>query len=132
MNDTSFSDRISFIHDRQIMEVDFSDMTFDTSAMVDEFYDEVERKILATEQSKWYFLVNYRNTRIFELAWIRFAQRGKRVNIASSLGSVRYAAHEDMEKSIEARAKSEDFDPNLFRSREEAIAEIDRMRASTA
>jgi len=114
----------------QIMDVDFSDLTFDTSAMVDEFYDEVENRIAATGQPKWFFLVNYKNTRIFELAWIRFAQRGKRVNIASSLGSVRYAAHEDLGKTIEARAKTENFDPNLFRSREEGIAEITRMKSS--
>lgn len=132
MNDARFSDRISFLHDQQIMEVDFSDITFDTSAMVDEFYDEVERQITETGQPKWYFLVNYRNTRIFELAWIRFAQRGKRVNIASSLGSVRYAAHEDLEKSIEARAKSEEFDPNLFQSRDQAIAEIERMKSASS
>lgn len=130
MNETRFSDRIAFLHDRKIMEVDFSDMTFDTSAMVDEFYDEVERKIAETGEPKWYFLVNYMNTRIYELAWIRFAQRGKRVNIASSLGSVRYSAHEDVEKSIEARAQSENFDPNLFQSREDGIAEIERMKAA--
>ncbi len=130
MSETKFSDRITFLHDRQIMEVDFSDIIFDTSAMVDEFYDEVERKIAETGEPKWYFLVNYMNTRIYELAWIRFAQRGKRINIASSLGSVRYSAHEDLEKNIEARAQSENFDPNLFKSREDGIAEIERMKAA--
>lgn len=132
MSSSQFSERIQFMDDRQIMDVDFSNLTFDTSAMVDEFYDEVERKIADSGRDKWYFLVNYKNTRIFELAWIRFAQRGKRVNLASSLGSVRYAAHEDVGESIEAHARVEAFDPNLFDSREEALAEIERMKARAA
>lgn len=130
MNQSRFADRVNFLESEQIMEVDFSDLTFDSSAMVDEFYDVVEQGIKDRGNDKWYFLVNYRNTRIFELAWIRFAQRGKRVNIASSLGSVRYAVREDVGQTIESSAKKENFDPNLFTSRDDAVAEIARMRAS--
>jgi hypothetical protein len=128
MAQSEFSDRIQFIADRNIMDVDFSGLTFDTSRMVDEFYDEVDRKIAETGQQKWYFLVNYKDCRIFELAWIRFSQRGKRVNIASSLGSVRYAVRDDVGASIESHAKSASFDPNLFTSREDALAAIEQMR----
>ena len=130
MSQSEFTDRIRFLEDERVMEVDFSELTFDNSAMVDAFYDEVERKIAASGNDKWYFLVNYRNCRIFELAWIRFAQRGKRVNLASSLGSVRYAVREDLGQTIESSAQRENFDPNLFASRDEALAEISRMRAS--
>ncbi len=130
MNQSRFADRVNFLESEQIMEVDFSDLTFDSSAMVDEFYDVVEQGINDHGDDKWYFLVNYRNTRIFELAWIRFAQRGKRVNIASSLGSVRYAVREDVGQTIESSAKKENFDPNLFTSRDDALAEIARMRTS--
>lgn len=77
-------------------------------------------------------LVNYRNTHIFELAWIRFAQRGKRVNLASSLGSVRYAVREEVGQTIKSSAKRENFDPNLFDSREGAVAEIERMKSATS
>jgi len=86
MNQAEYEKRVNFLENEQIMEVDFSDITFDTSAMVDEFYDVIEQGIAKRGDRKWYFLVNYRNTRIFELAWIRFAQRGKQVNLASSLG----------------------------------------------
>jgi len=68
MSSSQFSERIQFLDEHQIMDVDFSNLTFDTSAMVDEFYDEVERKIAHSGRDKWYFLVNYKNTRIFELA----------------------------------------------------------------
>jgi hypothetical protein len=129
MNQSEFTDRIQFLEDERVMEVDFSELTFDSSAMVDSFYDEVDRRISESGHDKWYFLVNYRNCRIFELAWIRFAQRGKRVNLAASLGSVRYAVREDLGQSIESSAQRENFDPNLFKSREEALAEIRRMRS---
>ncbi len=132
MNQSRFADRLNFLESEQVMEVDFSDLTFDTSAMVDEFYDMVEHEIEVRDNRKWYFLVNYRNTRIFELAWIRFAQRGKRVNLASSLGSVRYAVREEVGQTIESSARRENFDPNLFTSREEAIAEIERMQSAAA
>lgn len=132
MNQSRFADRLNFLESEQVMEVDFSDLTFDTSAMVDEFYDMVEHEIEVRDNRKWYFLVNYRNTRIFELAWIRFAQRGKRVNLASSLGSVRYAVREEVGQTIESSARRENFDPNLFSSREEAIAEIERMQSAAA
>ncbi len=130
MNQCRFADRLNFLESEQVMEVDFSDLTFDTSAMVDEFYDMVEHEIAVRDNRKWYFLVNYRNTRIFELAWIRFAQRGKRVNLASSLGSVRYAVREEVGQTIESSAKRDNFDPNLFDSREDAVAEIERMKSA--
>ncbi len=131
MSKSQFSDRIHFFPDLKVMEVDFSDITFDNSPMVDQFYDEIERQIEASNE-KWYFLVNYRNCRIFELAWIRFAQRGKRVNIASSLGSVRYAVRGDLGKTIEASAKAEHFDLNMFKSREDALAEVECMKQNSS
>ena len=132
MSQGDYAQRVHFFESEQIMEVDFSDLTFDTSQMVDQFYDVVEQGIAERGGKKWYFLVNYRETRIFELAWIRFAQRGKQVNLASSLGSVRYAAHDDVGQSIQSSAQREKFDPNLFDSREDALAEIARMKAARA
>ena len=131
MNATSYADRVIFHTDSEVMEVDFSDLTFTDSPMVDAVYDEIDRKIEATGRS-WYFLVNYRNCRIYELAWIRFAQRGKRLNLAHSLGSVRFSVQEELGATIEASARSENFDPNLFPSREAALAEIERMKSARA
>jgi hypothetical protein len=129
MSESQFSNRIHFFPDLEVMEVDFRDLTFDTSPMVDDYYDELHRQIEQTGRD-WYFLVNYKNCRIFELAWIRFAQRGKRLNLTHSLGSVRYAVHEHLGQTIEASAKAENFDPNLFVSRDDALAEIARMQTS--
>ncbi len=132
MSESQYTNRVIFLESEQIMEVDFSDLIFDNSAMVDEFYDTIEQGVAERGGNKWYFLVNYRNARIYELAWIRFAQRGKRLNLASSLGSVRYAAHGAVGESIESSAKQEKFDPNIFDTREEALEEIKRMKAAAA
>lgn len=132
MSESSFNERIKFDHDKQIMEVDFSELTFDSSPMVDQFYDELEHGIADSGKDKWYFLVNYRDCRIYELAWIRFAQRGKRLNLTHSLGSVRYAVREDLSETIEASARVEQFDSNLFASRQAAIEAIGRMKSTSA
>lgn len=128
MSSTNYSNLVTFHDDLQIMEVNFNDVTFENSPMVDDIYDAIEQGIADSGSEKWFFMVNYKNCRIFELAWIRFAQRGKRVNIAHSLGSVRFAAHEDLGHSIEASAKSQNFDPNLFATREQALGEIEKMK----
>lgn len=124
-----YDKRILFLSDLDVMEADFSDFTFTSPADVHAFYDELDARIAATGR-KWFFLVNYRDCHIYPEAWITFANRGKKLNLAWSLGSVRYAARPETEVEIEARAEAESFDPNLFASRDAALAEIARMRAA--
>ena len=91
-------------------------------------YDHIEERIRATDQ-KWYFLVNMNNCRIMPEAWVQYARRGKSLNIAASLGSVRYAAGSEAEEEIRQRAQSQDFRPNIRNTREEALARIEEMKA---
>lgn len=128
MSTRNFDDIVDFHDDIRVMEVHFNEMIFEDSAMVDAVYDVLEAGIAGSGQSKWFFLVNYRNCRIYETAWIRFAQRGKSLNIAHSMGSVRFAVREDLGQTIENSAKNQNFDPNLFSSREDALVEIERMK----
>ena len=123
MTDEIYRDRITFHPDKQVMEVDFSDLTFDRSKPVNVFYDEIESQLEATGQ-KWFFLVDYRDCQIMPEAWITFAHRGKAVNLAYSLGSVRFSASESTKEDILKRSEKEDFDPNLFASRREALAHL--------
>ena len=62
-------------------------------------------------------------------AWVRYAMRGKRLNEAASLGSVRYAAGSETEADIRLRAQSQDFRPNIRNTRDEALERIEEMRA---
>jgi len=121
--------RIRFFDDLEVMEVDFSDITFADSAAVNFFYDAVDARLAATDR-KWFFLVNYRDCVIHPDAWIAFANRGKKTNLARSLGTVRYAAASATGGEIAERARTEKFDANLFPSREAALARIEEMRAA--
>ena len=111
------------------MEVDFSDFTFYHSRDVNDFYDFVEDRIKETDR-KWFFLVNLERCQILPAAWVRYAHRGKLLNVAASLGSVRYAPGSENEEEIRMRAESQEFRPNIRNTREEALERIEEMRAA--
>lgn len=123
-----FRGRVKFLDDQAIMDVDFSDIAFQHSRDVNDCYDVLEEVIGATGR-KWYFLVNYDNTRIYSEAWIQYAARGKALNEAFSLGSVRYAPGSETETDIRLRAESGGFRPNIRNTRQEALERIDEMKA---
>ena len=127
MPDSIFRSRIAFDHARQTMNVDFSDFTFENSTMVNRFYDHIEARIAETGEPLWFFLVDLNGTRIDSSAWFAYARRGKALNLAHSMGSVRFDASEETRRQIERAANTEAFDPNLFSSRSEALARIAAM-----
>lgn len=116
--------RITFHDDLQIMEADFSNFTFDTSHIVNLMYDRLEARIDATGEALWFFLVNLNGTRIEPPAWTAYSRRGRALNLAHSMGSVRFDASEETRRQIERAAHTEAFDPNLFTDRAAALARI--------
>jgi len=122
--ESEFSGRVQLFEDLQIIEVDFSDFVFSDSATVNAFYDYLERRIAASG-NRWYILVNYRHCSVWPEAWVAFAHRGQKFNSDHSLGTVRY---------VEVSEPGEDpnllADPDLFASRDEALARIEEMRAA--
>ncbi len=116
--------RIHFLDDLAIMEADFSDLHLATSAEVNMFYDRLEERIGETGEDLWFFLVNYSRSRIDPGAWFAFSRRGKTLNMAHSMGSVRFDASEETRRQIERDAKTEAFDPNLFADRDSAIERL--------
>lgn len=115
---------ISFHDTDQIMEVSFADMTLATSADVNRFYDRIEERIEETGEPLWFFLVNYSGSRIEPDAWFAFSRRGRDLNMAHSMGSVRYDASEITRRQIERDAGTANFDPNLFCHRDAAIEKL--------
>ena len=124
ITDAMLNKRICFHHDLMTMEADFSDFNFENSASVNSFYDRLEDRIAQTGEEKWFFLVNLCGTRIDPSAWIAYSRRGRDLNMAHSMGSVRFDASEITAKQIERAANTEAFDPNLFTTREAAIERI--------
>ena len=123
--------RVTFFEDLDIMEVDFSDLHFQHSRDVNDVYDFIEEHICPTGR-RWFFLVNYNGCRIMSQAWVQYAARGKTLNEAWSLGSVRYAAGSETEADIRLRAESQGFRPNIRNTREEALERIAEMKVEVA
>jgi branched-chain amino acid transport system ATP-binding protein len=127
MNDQSIPERLIFHDAIEVMEVDFSYMTFDTEAQVDEFYDEVDRRCTSTNR-RWYFLVIYTGCIISPEVWDRFAARGKLANINYGLGTVRVGATALIRDVIRQRAQAQMFRANIFESRDQAMLALGEMR----
>ncbi len=124
LDDAAIDRRISFHPDIQVMEADFSGLHFEASATVNRVYDRLEARIGETGEDLWFFLVNLNGTRIDPAAWIAYSRRGRALNYAHSMGSVRFDASDDTRQQIERAADTDTFDPNLCPSREAALDRI--------
>lgn len=89
--DDPHADRIEIIEDQNIIELDFSELVFKNSSLVNDVFDTVER-IVERSGRKWFFIINMENCRIWPEAWVAFAHRGKKLKIQSSYGMVRYSS----------------------------------------
>jgi len=125
-----FLSRIKFLDDQDIMDVDFTDLVLEHSRDVNDCYDVIDELIAATGR-KWFFLVNYEGTKIYSAAWIQYSARGKALNEAWSLGSVRYAPGSETETDIRLRAETGGFRPNIRNTRDEALERIDELKAES-
>ena len=119
--------RLAFLPDQEVLEIDLSHVHFHNSADVNAFYDRVEERIHLSGDEWWFFLINYQGCRIDPAAWISFSNRGKALNLAHSMGSVRYDASPETRRQIERAAGTEAFDPNLFATRDAALERISGM-----
>lgn len=125
-----YANRIQMLKDAETIEVDFSNFEFSSAKVVNDFYDVIDETVETTGRT-WYFLVNYRDCRVWPEAWVAFAHRGKKVNVNYSLGTVRYVEQETTDGSKGLR-ESDRLDPDMFNSREEAVARIQEMRRTGA
>ena len=128
MNTFDVSRRVHFDEERHIMEVDFKDLVFETSADIKSVYGSIE-KLLDDRQKKWFFVVNYQNTKINPDAWFQHAVSGGRLNERFSLGTVRINPDEPTREALSARQQSgEDFNPNAVSTRTDALARVEELK----
>jgi hypothetical protein len=123
--------RVNFHDDLNVVEIDLEGVRLTDVATVDALYDMLESRVRETGR-QWWFLINYRDCRVDPEAWIEHARRGKILNEAWSLGSVRFDASPETRAEIAARAESDDFDANLFGDRDAALARLSQLRAEAA
>lgn len=119
--------RITFHKADEILEVDLSDYVLENSADVNLLYDRLEARIAETGEPLWFFLINYKGTKIEPGAWFAHSRRGKDLNLAHSMGSVRFDASEETRRQIERSAGTDNFDPNLFATRDEAYRRLKEL-----
>lgn len=116
--------RIAFHDPDEVLEIDLSDLTFENSADVNRLYDLLETRISETGEKHWFFLINYRGTRIDPAAWFAHSRRGRDLNLAHSMGTVRFDPSPETRAQIERSAGTDNFDPNLFADREAALERL--------
>ncbi len=124
-----YASRVHILDAFDTIEIDFSEFEFSSSAIVNSFYDVIDKLVEETGRD-WYFVVNYRDCSIWPEAWVAFAHRGKHVNVTHSLGTVRYVELAGTDDQSKPEFRSEHYDPNLFDSRDEALAKIQEMKLS--
>ena len=116
--------RIAFHKDLQILEIDLGALHIANSANANALYDRLEARIAETGEPLWFFLINYRGTRIDPESWVAWSRRGRDLNLAHSMATVRYDASPETRSQIERAAGTDYFDPNLFASRDDAIERL--------
>jgi len=122
---TDYAERIHVHDDQGIIEVDFGDCEFSSSNEVNAFFDAIEDVVRPTAR-RWYFMTNFRNCRVWPEAWVAFAHRGKKARVNHALGAVRYAKAE----KGDSHPRAGTYEPDLFASREEALAAIERKKSA--
>ena len=110
-----FADRIRFTPEGDVIELDFAGFVFDSNELVNAFFDEVDAAVNRTG-TKWYFIVNNTDCRIWPEAWVAFAHRSKKVSVNFALGMVRFDA------------LNGESDPGLETSRDAALAKVIELR----
>ena len=104
-----------------ILELDLSDIVFDSAATVNALFDRVDQTVIASNR-QWYFVVNVRNCLVWPEAWVSYAYRTKKIRVNYTLGMVRY--------SEPGHGEAASDDPAILPSREAALARIGEMRGA--
>ena len=119
--------RITILEGSQIVEIVFTGLYFHTSADVNAFYDRVETRIGETGEPQWFFMVNTQDYRVDGDAWFAFTRRGRDLAEGHGMKTVRYDADPDTVAQIERTKGTDRENPNLFGTRQEALAHLQSL-----
>lgn len=113
-----YRERIRILDDLNAVEIDFSDMTFDSADTVNDFFDVIV-EVVEPLGRRVYLLVDHTDCRVWPEAWVAYAHRGKEVRVTFSIETVRYENDPD----ADPRAVPP-YEGDVFPSRDAALAHI--------
>ena len=125
----ALDDRITVNEAMQLIEIDRSGLYIRSSAEANAFYDRIELRIDETGEPLWFFLVDATGYRVDNAAWFAYSRRGSDLHDAHSMGTVRVDRSPGAAERIAKSRGTDRHNPNLFATREEALADI-RKRPS--
>lgn len=121
-------DRRITVHEAaQVIEIDYTGLVIRSSAEANALYDRIEARILETGEPLWFFCVDTTDYRIDSSAWFAYSRRSTDMHDAHSMGTVR--VDRAAARQIEQARGTDRENPNLFASREAAMADL-RARPS--
>ena len=116
--DARYADRIHVMEDQGIIDLDFSAFQFQSSDIVNAFYDAIDSVVIPSDR-KWIFLVNHHNCQIWPEAWVAYAHRSKKIGMNFATATIRYS---------EGEGEDINSDPDILSSREAALALVKTQR----
>lgn len=125
---SAYTKRITIYDDLNIIEIDFSDFTFDTSCQVHAFYDSIDACAQETGK-RLFFLMNYEDCKILPEARNAFAKRSKKSRKDHSLGTVKFDVHAQKHDILSDEAGINNLLSDFFLSRKEAMIRLVQMRS---
>ena len=121
--------RIRFLEDLGIVEVDLANLRFRDSGEVNAFYDVVDARVEKTRR-KWFFIVDYTACAIWPEAWVAFAHRAKKVNATYSNGTVRFRSTRINGGTLSDRSEPTGSESDYLASRDAALARVHELRSA--
>lgn len=123
-----YIDRVHILEDEKTVEINFTDIHFTDSEIVNAIYDTIESVVEATNR-KWYFVVNHKDCRVWPEAWVAFAHRGKKINFMYSLGTVQFETGHAVPENQRFKRNSAGVEVKEALTRDDALAMIADLRS---
>ncbi|GGL81306.1 hypothetical protein [Wenxinia marina] len=119
--------RITVHEGLQAIEIDLRGLDIRTAAAAGAFYDRVEARIAETGEPLWFFLIHSGDYRVDPSAWFAFTRRGRDVQEAHSMGTVRVDGTDIARRQIARDEARGVRDPNVFVERGQALERLRRL-----
>ena len=128
MIEQDFLDRISFMPEEEIVEIDLEGLTFTTAHEANVLYDAINRAVTETGRT-WYFLGCFADCRIFPGAALQFSIRRSHAHEICR-GAVRYGCSEAVDNALLSLGSDTKAAQTSFATRDDAIEHINGMKAA--